>query len=315
MSTPNIPSVEPQNPPAPERQGISRHGAAAPSGGRRVTTIISVVVIALLAYGGTLFAYWYLSGSSTELGPADVGDGSETVVLVTVKALRTVDYQADVKVLVIPQSDLTDERLDVLNTDISVRLFPWNTLGDLSFPAGESPAEKTTTLDLNGDVNNWPFDSYTSEPISATLLVGSGEERQFMPARVEVEGALQGWDIYAEDVAPGPNDSGTEAATELTMKRSLGPLAFDLGICIVLITLPTLAILTALQVITRRKAFQMPFLTWYAAMLFAVVPLRNILPGAPPPGAWIDVGLVLWVLIGLVTAMLMAVISWWKQVE
>ena len=64
------------------------------------------------------------------------------------KALRTVDYQADVKVLVIPQYDLTDERLDVLNTDISVRLFPWNTLGDLNFPAGESPAEKTTTLDL-----------------------------------------------------------------------------------------------------------------------------------------------------------------------
>jgi hypothetical protein len=79
----------------------------------------------------------------------------------------------------------------------------------------------------------------------------------------------------------------------VTLKRSLGPLAFDLGICIVLITLPTLAISPALQMIMRRKAFQMPFLTWYAAMLFAVVPLRNILPGAPPPGAWIDVGLVL----------------------
>lgn len=315
MSTPNIPSVEPQNPSAPERQGNSRHGAKSPSGGRRVAAIVGVIVVVLLAYCGTLFAYWYLSGSSTELGPADVGDGSETVVLVTVKALRTVDYQADVKVLVVPQDDLTDERLEVLNTDISVRLFPWNTLGDLNFPAGESPAEKTTTLDLDGDVNNWPFDSYTSEPISATLLVGSGDERQYMPARVELEGALQGWDLYAEDVAPGPQTSGTDEATQLTMKRSLGPLAFDLGICLVLIMLPTLAIATALQVITRRKAFQMPFLTWYAAMLFAVVPLRNILPGAPSPGAWIDVGLVLWVLVGLVTAMLMAVVSWWKQVD
>ena len=307
--------MEPQNPQAPARQGNSRHGAAEPKPGRRVGTIIGVVAVVLLAYVGTLFAYWWLSGSSTELGPADTGDGSETVVLVTVKALRTVDYQADVKVLVIPQDDLTDERLEVLNTDISVRLFPWNTLGDLNFPAGEAPAEKTTTLDLNGDVNNWPFDSYQSEPISATLLVGSGDDRQFMPARVEVEGALQGWDITAEDVAPGPQTSGTDEATQVTMKRSLGPLAFDLGICIVLITLPTLAIATALQVITRRKAFQMPFLTWYAAMLFAVVPLRNILPGAPPPGAWIDVGLVLWVLVALVTAMLMAVISWWKQVD
>ena len=68
------------------------------------------------------------------MGPADEGDGSETIVLVTVKALRTVDYQADVKVLVIPQDDLTDERLDVLNTDISVRLFPVEHPGDLNFP-------------------------------------------------------------------------------------------------------------------------------------------------------------------------------------
>ncbi len=307
--------MEPQTPTEPPKAAPARHSEPDKPPGRRIGAIIAVIVVVLLAYGGTLFAYWYLSGSSTELGPADTGDGSETVVLVTVQALRTVDYKVDAKVLVIPQDDLTDERLEVLNTDISVRLFPWNTLGDLSFPAGEAPAEKTTTLDVNGDVNNWPFDSYTTEPISATLLVGEGDERQFLPARVEVEGALQGWDLTAEEVEPSPQASGTDEAVQVTLKRSLGPLAFDLGICLVLIALPTLAILTALQVISRRKAFQMPFLTWYAAMLFAIVPLRNILPGAPPPGAWIDVGLVLWVLVALVTAMVMAVISWYKQVE
>jgi hypothetical protein len=68
-------------------------------------------------------------------------------------------------------------------------------------------------------------------------------------------------------------------------------------------------------VITRRKQFQMPFATWYAAMLFAIVPLRNILPGAPPPGAWIDMALVLWVIVALVAAMVMVVISWFKQVD
>lgn len=72
----------------------------------------------------------------------------------------------------------------------------------------------------------------------------------------------------------------------MTFSRALGPLAFDLGIVVVLLTLPTIAIFTSVLVITRRKQFQMPFATWYAAMLFAIVPLRNILPGgAPPPGA------------------------------
>jgi hypothetical protein len=59
----------------------------------------------------------------------------QTVVLVTVQALRTVDYKVDAKVLVAPQNDLTDERSDDLKTGISVRLFPWNTLGDQSFVA------------------------------------------------------------------------------------------------------------------------------------------------------------------------------------
>jgi hypothetical protein len=44
--------------------------------------------------------------------------------------------------------------------------------------------------------------------------------------------------------------------------------------------------------------------------LFAIVPHRNILPGAPPPGAWIDQALVLWVLIALVVAMAMYIYAW-----
>lgn len=268
-----------------------------------------------LVYGGTLFAYWWFSASATELGPPDLGDGSETVVLVTVQALRTTDYKLDVKVLVVPEDNLMDERLDVLKTDISVRLFPWSSSGDLTFPAGESPKEVAATLDVNGDVNTWPFDSYTTEPISATLLVGSGDEREFRPTRVEVEGSLQGWDISADDTARSPQAPGEGDAVKVTLKRAPGPLAFNLGICLVLITLPTLAIFTAVQVVTRRKEFQMPFVTWYAAMLFAVVPLRNILPGAPPPGAWIDVALVLWVLVALVSAMVIYINAWYKQVD
>jgi hypothetical protein len=305
--------VAPQTPVVPAESERAQH-ASQPSG-RRLGAAIGVVLLVLLAYGGSLFAYWWFSGSAQELGPADLGDGSETVVLVTVQAIRTVDYKVDVKVLVVPQDNLLDEKLDVLNTDVSVRLHPWNTLGDLSFPEGKSPGEISTTLDVNGDVNTWPFDSYSSEPLSADLIVGSGDERRILPARLEVEGALQGWNITSTETAPSSETTGNSDAIQITLNRSLGPLAFDLGICVVLITLPTLAISTALQVITRRKEFQMPFLTWYAAMLFAIVPLRNILPGAPPPGAWIDVGLVLWVIVALVTAMLMAVISWYRQVD
>nr|WP_255497234.1 MULTISPECIES: DUF4436 domain-containing protein [unclassified Mycolicibacterium] len=243
------------------------------------------------------------------------GNGSETTVLITLQTLRTVDYKVDAKVLVIPADSLVDEKLDVLKEDIAVRLHPWNSLGDLKYPAGASPAEVSTTIDVDGDVNTWPFDRYQTQGISADILVGEGEDRKIIPAKVEIAGALQGWDLSSEQVPPSPNAKGDGDATQVTFSRALGPLAFDLGIVIVLLTLPTIAIFTSILVITRRKQFQMPFATWYAAMLFAIVPLRNILPGAPPPGAWIDMALVLWVIVALVAAMVMVVISWFKQVD
>ncbi|EUA21049.1 putative CONSERVED TRANSMEMBRANE domain protein [Mycobacterium kansasii 662] len=48
-------------------------------------------------------------------------------------------------------------------------------------------------------------------------------------------------------------------------------------------------------------------------MLFAVVPLRNILPGSPPAGSWIDQAVVIWVLIALATAMVVYVIAWYRE--
>lgn len=288
--------------------------AAKPAPRGKTAAIVTVLVV-ILAYLATLFGYWWLSGSAKELEATNDGNGSETVVLITLQALRTVDYKADAKVLVVPADTLVDSKLDVLKQDIAVRLHPWNSLGDLKFPAGAAPAEVTTTIDVNGDVNTWPFDRYKTEGISADLLIGEGEDRKIVPAKVEVTGALQGWDLASDTVAPAPAAKGDGDATQVIFSRALGPLAFDLGIVVVLLTLPTIAIFTSVLVITRRKQFQMPFATWYAAMLFAIVPLRNILPGAPPPGAWIDVSLVLWVIVALVAAMVMVVISWYKQVD
>jgi Domain of unknown function (DUF4436) len=62
-----------------------------------------------------------------------------------------------------------------------------------------------------------------------------------------------------------------------------------------------------------RTSFLPPFTTWYGAMLFAIVALRNFLPGNPPLAPWIDQAVVLWVLIGLVVAMALFILAWWRH--
>jgi Domain of unknown function (DUF4436) len=266
-------------------------------------------------YAGSLLGYRLLTPRSHPLAPPDLGTTADTVVVVNLEALRTVDNLLDVQVLVVPEESLMDTRLSVVNTDISVRLYPPNDLGDLQYPRGKTPAQLKTTLVAHGDPDGWPFDSYTTEVLSADVLVGSGSAREFMPARVEVTGSLEGWEISTARSGPSTQSSGAGDYVTLTLRRAKGPLIFDLGICLVLLSLPIMALYVATQMLRGRKEFMPPFSTWYAAMLFAIVPLRNILPGAPPPGAWIDQALVLWVLIALIVAMALYIVAWHRHSE
>jgi hypothetical protein len=125
---------------------------------------------------------------------------------------------------------------------------------------------------------------------------------------------MDGWDAETRrSTDTSETGSHNNSNVVVTLQRAKGPLIFDLGSILVLISLPTLALLVAIPMALGRRKFVPPFATWYAANLFAIVPLRNILPGAPPPGSMIDQALVQWVLLALATAMALYIYSWVKQ--
>ena len=76
-----------------------------------------------------------------------------------------------------------------------------------------------------------------------------------------------------------------------------------------------LGLFVAVQTLRGRRKFQPPMTTWYAAMLFAVVPLRNALPDSPPIGWWVDVTVVLWVIVALGISMLIYIYCWWRDLR
>jgi uncharacterized protein DUF4436 len=288
--------------------------AEAPPKSRRPRLIGLGILLAFVAlYALSLFGFHALAKSTGPLKPPDLNATDDTVVLVRLEELKTTANRLTVKVLVIPQDSMFDKRLDVLKSDTAVRMDPPNDLGDLQYPAGKSPAQVTTTVEAHGDPNNWPFDSYKTDTLSADVLVGTGDARQYVPARIEVTGALDGWDVNVKRVGEASQDSDRADNVIITLHRAKGPLIFDLGICLVLFALPALAFAVAIQIASGRRKFVPPFVTWFAAMLFAVIPIRNFLPGAPPPGAWVDQALVIWVLIALVGAMVLYMVTWYRQ--
>lgn len=285
----------------------------------RIAIGVCILAGVVIVYVLSLFGVHFLQRSEGPLPPLDLsqGGGDATIVQLRLEELKPVANRLSVNVLVYPGVAQYDNRFDVLANDVAVRLYPTSDLGDLHYPKGKAPAQLSTTVEAHGDPGNWPFDSYRTEPISADAFVGSGDNLKKVPARVEVTGALDGWQITVDrvrDPAALPTQRGSDNGdVVITLKRAKGPLIFDLGICLVLISLPTLALLVAIPMAMGRRKFLPPFATWHAANLFAIVPLRNILPGAPPPGSWIDQAIVQWVLIALVAAMTLYIIAWVRQ--
>lgn len=281
---------------------------------------ISIGVILLLAfitaYGLSLIGVHLLQKSEGPLPPLDLSQAGpdETVVQIRLEELKPTTNRLTVNVLIYPGESLEDKRFEELNTDIAVRLYPPNDLGDLSFPKGKAPAQVSTTIQAHGNPGSWPFDSYHSEPLSADVFVGAGADRKRIPAFVQVTGQMDGWDASVRrNTDTSETGSHNSSNVVVTLHRAKGPLIFDLGIIMVLISLPTLALLVAIPMALGRRKFVPPFATWYAANLFAIVPLRNILPGAPPPGSLIDQALVQWVLLALAAAMALYIFAWVRQ--
>ena len=87
----------------------------------------------------------------------------------------------------------------------------------------------------------------------------------------------------------------------------------DLGICLVLFALPAAGFAVAIGDRVVPKETRPSVCDVVRRDAVRLIPIRNFLPGAPPPGAWVRQALVIWVLIALVGAMGLYMITWYRQ--
>jgi hypothetical protein len=282
---------------------------------RRIAVGLGILLAVVAVYVLSLVGVHLLAKSAPKLPAVDVSQyqKEDSIIQLRLEELKTVANRLSVNVLVTPQDSLIDPNSSVLTADAAVRLYPETDLGDLQYPKGKAPAQVGTTIVAHGEPGNWPFDTYTTDEISGLVFTGGYQNKVW--ARIEVTGSLDGWDVNVRRVHDAEDTENPDSRDNVvvTLHRSKGPLILDLGICLILIALPLLALWVAIPMLLGRTSFLPPFITWYGAMLFAIVPLRNFLPGNPPLGSWIDQAVVLWVLIGLVVAMALFILAWWRH--
>lgn len=274
--------------------------------------LLAGVLVLILLYVVTLLLYARSGRTESYESPTDTpANGVTLVVQLGEMTAATSRLHADVTV--IPGSDLLGDDDLTPKVDIDVILAPTAGAQQLRFPAGQVPATVPVEILLDGEIQNWPLDRY-----EGTLVVqvshGAGASREALPLQVDVGGQVVGWKV---GVAP-TTDAETAGLAgiqifQVSTARAGGTLAFGAIMLVVLVTMPVLALFVSYQVLRGRRRPEATYTGWIAAMLFATVPLRNFLPGSPPPGSWIDMTVVLWVIVGLVLALVIQVASWWRQ--
>jgi Domain of unknown function (DUF4436) len=270
---------------------------------------IRLGVIALLVVACAMITtiVLYVDGAASQRIPAHgapTSDGTTvTLDLVSIKS----DYSELVGDIVIrPGPGLVDPATDALKQDLTVAVTSVTTPVRRTYSKGMLPGVFPVPLTLARDVERWPFDSYYTGPITVTLFTGPAQTPE--RANVTFVDRLAGWKVHVARV----NRANVSAPSEIQLQRSASTMVFALTILCIFVAIAAVGLFVAIQTTRDPTRFQSPMTTWYAAMLFAVVPLRNALPGSPAFGSWIDLTIVLWVLVALVVSMLLYIAAWWR---
>lgn len=133
---------------------------------------------------------------------------------------------------------------------------------------------------LTGTVTDFPFDSYIGY-MSFRLTRADGSEVPFAMTVESTDAFFMTAPYYDDEQSDWVN-------IDLSVQRTLPTTVFGVFIMILMLGLALAAAIVAYYVIRHRKGFELDAYAVMAALLFAMVPLRNAVPGDPPIGSVID---------------------------
>jgi hypothetical protein len=239
------------------------------------------VVLAVLVTAGSLSVYFSQraqSQSQTVLGDAAAADRVD--VLFYVQKLDPVSQTLSAQVSIDPKGRFADAD-GFPAKDIVLRQAA--SKGDtITFKAGKNPGVNDVQVLLSdGVITDYPFDSYKAD---FGFLAESGDEA----APVAV--TFASGDTF---FGLNPRDSKTNDGVftfSADAGRTVGMFAFALFIMLFMWCLSIAAVIAATFAIAGRHGLLWPSMSFMGALLFALVPLRNAVPGGPPIGSVLDFG-------------------------
>ncbi len=220
----------------------------------------------------------YQTGTDTAANRLDID--------VTLQRMDASARQLALIVLVTPHGTLTDDGDDSSPSRDLVIETSSLTNTTLHFPARERISAQNISVGLDtGIVSDYPFDRYTT-----TVGFYASINSEPIPISLTFRNA----DPFFLTKAIGANVDSGSAAIGLRIERSRGTFIFAWFLMAAMWIL-ALSVLGAAWIIVRqRRGLIWPAMGWMAATLFALVAVRNAVPGLPPIGSLLDYASFLW---------------------
>ncbi|MFD9697451.1 DUF4436 family protein [Lentzea sp. NPDC059081] len=243
--------------------------------------VLAFVALLVLVTAGSLTVYLVERTQGQQaISLGDSTSANRLDVSVFVQKTDAVLQEISAQVEVLPQGALADEN-GLPRKDIT--LYTNGVKGDvLPFKAGKTPSVADLRVAMNdGVITDYPFDGYQ---------VDFGFTAEVDGAAVPVGVTLVNADSFFK-LTLGQHEEAHDALTfTVAAKRSTGTFSFALFIMVFMWFLSLAAVIAAYFAVRGRHGLLWPSMSFMGALLFALVPLRNAVPGQPPIGSVVDFG-------------------------
>lgn len=280
------------------------------------------LVVAAVGLCALASAYLYSASGKSRYDdvPAQVPDGVN--VLLDLVSINPAQHEITMRIELAPQGSYLNEADDTFAVPLRMTtksVVEGAVVTDI--PAGQAVGnDYKLVFPIDGEQQRYPLDEYTY------AYEESHRPKVFIPAPLLKIERTDGNAVRPVPVGLWRNPKGLDGWTEnwtmagdghvlkarLLMTRSGGVLAFVSIVLTLLVVIANLAILVAWSAFTGRRPVESGFAGWLTALLFALIPLRINLPGAPPIGAWLDAVVFFWIEIAILVALVFFVAAWFR---
>ncbi|HRY11515.1 MAG TPA: DUF4436 family protein [Candidatus Nanopelagicales bacterium] len=275
---------------------------------RRLRPVVAAslvgAILLVAAYVASVVAY--RSSIQGDFTPPQTRPDTVAVVFVPLD-IDTIAKEITAEVLIFPGQQLLtiDGRLA---RDISIDTYTAKP-GTITYQQGSVPTPVRATIPAMGVVQEYPFDNYTIDLQARSVLEPEKGETEptALPLSLSVYFEVPGWTYTS--ISEDPGFTSETVTSYGRIDRAGGTVTIALIFIILMVMFGVLAVITVVAGWRGRLELTISTAAWLTSSVFALIALRNALPGHPPLGSWMDVLAYFWVIATIMVMIGVTVVS------